>query len=136
MKRSHEHARTLLQKAQDDQYVFNRLADDSAAPLWSLGFHAQQAIEKAIKAVLTVNAVEYPRTHNLAMLLQLLQLQAVPLPPGAEDLPGLTPFGVVFRYDDTMEDEEIVLDRQWTSACIERTIMWAEAIIVKAEQDH
>lgn len=35
-------------------------------------FHAQQAAEKAIKGVLTLVGVEFPKTHNLAALRDLL----------------------------------------------------------------
>lgn len=37
------------------------------------GFHAQQAVEKAFKAVLDIREIGYPKTHNLLMLLDLLK---------------------------------------------------------------
>ena len=37
-----------------------------------LCFHAQQAAEKSIKAVLIYSAVDIPYTHNLQMLLDLM----------------------------------------------------------------
>ena len=30
-----------------------------------LCFHAQQAVEKALKAVLIINNISYPKTHNI-----------------------------------------------------------------------
>ena len=48
-----EHARALLARARDDLYVVRRLRTDPDAPGWVLGFHAQQAVEKALKAVLS-----------------------------------------------------------------------------------
>ena len=33
--------------------MLRRLAQDPNSPTWGLGFHAQQAVEKALKAVLT-----------------------------------------------------------------------------------
>ena len=47
-----EAARRLFTKARDDRYIVARLADDPMAPAWAVGFHAQQAVEKALKAVL------------------------------------------------------------------------------------
>lgn len=47
-----DYARALLARAADDRYVAALLAGNADAPLWVLGFHAQQAVEKAIKAVL------------------------------------------------------------------------------------
>jgi HEPN domain-containing protein len=33
-----------------------------------VGFHAQQATEKALKAWLTILGIPYPRTHDLSLL--------------------------------------------------------------------
>ena len=52
MNSSAEYAVALLRRAVGDQYVVERLAADAQAPAWVLGFHAQQAVEKALKAVL------------------------------------------------------------------------------------
>ena len=50
------------------------------ALLEALCFHAQQAAEKAIKAVLVRHDVEAPRTHSIRALLDLLPSQ-VDAPP-------------------------------------------------------
>ncbi|MDZ4254594.1 MAG: HEPN domain-containing protein [Sulfuritalea sp.] len=94
-----DYARALLDKARDDGYVLKTLAIDAAAPDWILGFHAQQAVEKALKTVLASQGVEYPRTHNLAMLMELLRRQKLEPPPDGDELGRLTPFGVALRYD-------------------------------------
>ena len=73
-----EHARALLARVRDDLYVVRRLGAEADAPGWVLGFHAQQGVEKALKAVLSEIGVEYPRTHNLVMLLELLRAAGVP----------------------------------------------------------
>jgi HEPN domain-containing protein len=71
---------------------------------------AQQAAEKAIKAVLVAADVDFPRTHDLERLLALLprgtRLQAAEL-----DLAGLSGWSVAGRYpgnlpDATFEDAE------------------------------
>ena len=54
MNRSLEHARLLLQKARDDAYLLAACLDDPKMPGWILGFHAQQAVEKTLKAVVKV----------------------------------------------------------------------------------
>jgi HEPN domain-containing protein len=36
-----------------------------------VGFHAQQAVEKSLKAVLSAHGLEFRRTHDLLTLLQL-----------------------------------------------------------------
>jgi HEPN domain-containing protein len=123
MNRSREFAEQLLQKARDDRHVLERLAGDAEAASWTVGFHAQQAVEKAIKAVLSASGVEYPRTHNLAILMGLLKGSR---PPDAADLPRLTPYGVLMRYDAPSAEEGASLDRAWASACIRRTLQWAQ----------
>ncbi len=122
-----EAARRLLAKARDDRYVVARLADDPMAPSWAMGFHAQQAVEKALKAVLAGHGVEHPLTHNLAMLLAKLAEEGLPAPPDAARLPELTPFGTAARYDDLEEPQEMRLDRDWVCGCVDRTLSWAEA---------
>ena len=131
MNQFHEHADRLLKKALGDQYVYQQLKDDPDAPLWSLGFHAEQAVEKSIKAVLTSKSIEYPRTHNIAMLLELCSQNEIDLPPDSNKLPELTPFGVALRYDDVII-EEIPMDRNEVSRWIESTSNWAKNILSSA----
>jgi hypothetical protein len=61
-----------MEKAAGDERILFRLIDDEDIPDDGLGFHAQQAVEKMIKAVLAHNDVSYERTHNIAYLLTLL----------------------------------------------------------------
>jgi HEPN domain-containing protein len=89
------HAETLLRKSADDRAVL----DHALAPA-ILGFHAQQACEKLLKALLTERGCEYPRTHDLAVLEQLLERHDGPLPALAVSLPLLTDYAVPYRYDD------------------------------------
>jgi len=119
-----EHARALLARVRDDLYVVRRLGAEADAPGWVLGFHAQQGVEKALKAVLSEIGVEYPRTHNLVMLLELLRAAACPLPPDAEEFGLLVPFGVAFRYEEFVGDEPRV-DAARFESVVTRTIDWA-----------
>ena len=73
-----------------------------SGPYDAVCFHAQQAAEKALKALLALADAPIPRTHNL----EDLQAQCLELPPvtsasGLEalDLSELTPFAVEARYD-------------------------------------
>ena len=130
MNRSHEYALVLLQKARDDLYVLERLATDANVPTWSMGFHAQQAAEKSLKAVLTAKSVDFPRTHNLALLLDLLSGQNLPLPPDSQDLPQWTPYGATLRYDLAPEgDVEQAFDRTHAAEMVRRTIAWAQGML-------
>ena len=63
-----------------------------------LCFDAQQAAEKAIKAVLLKLAVRFPYHHDLAELLDLVQKASEPIPKTVRDASRLTRFAVVTRY--------------------------------------
>ena len=130
MNRSPEHARLLLRKAREEASLLNRWVEDESVPAWLMGFHAQQAVEKALKAVLAGRGLEYPLTHSLSWLLDLVHQQAIEGPPDAAEIPRLTSFGTTFRYADDLEGEtELLLDRAWAAACVSRTIRWAESVL-------
>ena len=102
-----EHARMMLKLARDDLATFEILVNSSESPVASLGFHAQQAVEKALKSWLSLIGMNYPPTHNLRTLFDLLEDQGVADAAGFHDLAILTPFAVQFRYgafQDSGED--------------------------------
>jgi len=135
MNRSHEYGLVMFEKGQEDLYVFERLANDPQAPPAAVGFHAQQAVEKFLKAVLSSRAVTYPRTHDLAMLLDLLRDHALPLPPHASQLPVLSPYGARLRYDRPLPAEDIApLDRQWAHTCVREVRAWAERLLAEQKK--
>ena len=94
-----DQARLLQRKAAQDLAVLDRLLDDPAIDDETLGYHAQQAAEKLIKALLALHGHDYPRSHNIGLLLDLLASLSIPLPELFEAVQTLTPFGTVFRYD-------------------------------------
>jgi len=61
------------------------------------GFHAQQAVEKTLKAWLALSGVEYPRTHDISLLLSVLRLQEQDV-DDYDDLLEFNPYAVQFRY--------------------------------------
>ncbi len=103
MDRSLEHARGLLERARGDLATFECLSGDPAVPFWSAGFHAQQAVEKAIKAAIAFRGVEYPFTHDIQRLLEILKQEGGGSPPEEGLLPSLTPYAVAARYDDALD---------------------------------
>lgn len=92
----------LLHKARQDELVVERLLSHRDVDDDTLGFHAQRAAEKLLKAALAVRGLDYPRTHNLGALVELLSKAGVTLPEGLTDIDRLTPFGTVFRYDEVL----------------------------------
>lgn len=95
-----EEALRLLRLAQRDQETFEILAAAGDNAHAATGFHAQQAVEKALKALLCLRDIDFPRTHDLESLLNRLA-DSGPLPPvSTTRLRPLTPYAVDFRYDD------------------------------------
>ncbi len=113
-----------MEKAAGDEKILIRLIDDEDIPDDGLGFHAQQAVEKMMKAVLTHNDVTYERTHNIAYLLTLLDEAELPRPEHADDLPNLSPWAGEFRYTRVAD---AVPGRQEMRTLVEQTRAWAEA---------
>jgi hypothetical protein len=108
-----DQALLLLGKAAQDQAVLERLINDPAINDDTLGFHAQQAAEKLLKAL---GGHTYPRSHNIGPLIDLLAEVGVTLPGELLAVETLTPFATVFRYDDLPLEES--LERQAWSPLI------------------
>lgn len=117
-------AQLLMEKAAGDETILLRLIDEDDIPDDGLGFHAQQAVEKMIKAVLAHNDVSYERTHNIAYLLTLLDDASIPKPDKADNLPNLSPWAAEFRY---ARQPEAVPDRPEMRSLVEQTKAWAKA---------
>ena len=66
--------------------------------LEDLCFEAQQAAEKALKAVLIGRGVEFPYVHDLARLLSLLEEEGEAIPTAVRKAGKLTPYALITRY--------------------------------------
>ncbi len=95
-----EMVRVLLHKAAQDEAVLKTLVVDSKFDDETVGFHAQQAVEKLLKAWLVHLGVDYPKVHRLETLLDVLEANGKALPGELSGVNRLTPFATVFRYDD------------------------------------
>jgi hypothetical protein len=67
-----EFVRDWLKKADNDLKAAQLLLDAPEAPVDTICFHAQQAAEKVLKGLLTARSIEFPKTHSLLLLLDLL----------------------------------------------------------------
>lgn len=98
--RQHEQAVLFVKKALDDLQLLDEVLSSKKVSDDIFGFHAQQATEKFLKALLSEHALSFPRTHNLRLLMDLLSDAGYTLPANLADLDQLTPFGTLFRYED------------------------------------
>ena len=121
-----EEALRLLRLARRDRTTLTLLAGIAEAPMASLGFHAQQATEKALKAVSVSRGIEAKRTHDLVALAKML-LEVVGVTPFTlEEVRQLNPFAVEYRYEDELgsglsPDELVEL--------VERVMEWADSCV-------
>lgn len=99
MKRPEDLARRFLALADRDIRAFRKLSDDLEIDDEIIGFHAQQAVEKCLKAVLAMHCIEQRKTHDLQLLIELLIQNNLPCPPLREGIDALGPFAVELRYD-------------------------------------
>jgi HEPN domain-containing protein len=119
-------AETLLELARRDQRAFRTLASDPAIHDSICGFHAQQAVEKALKAVLAHSGVVHRRTHDIAELLDLVSDSGLAAPPSADRLDELNPYAVEYRYGLI---EPSGLDRSETERALADALDWAAHLL-------
>ena len=120
-----EVAQLLLQKAREDLSAARVLVATEDQADHVIGFHLQQAIEKALKAILALRAIEIPRTHDLAYLTELLGNLEIEVPATVASSDWLTPWGVLFRYDDNPDG----LDRDKALEAAKAAIDLAEELL-------
>jgi HEPN domain-containing protein len=94
-----EEAQRMLTVAEIDLKALRNMLDPELFEDSVFGFHAQQAVEKVLKAWLSLYGLAYPKTHDLRFLMNLLQAQARVDCERFAELADLTDFAVQFRYD-------------------------------------
>ena len=87
-----------IQKAEDDYHTVNLLQQSQTASKDIICFHAQQCIEKYLKAWLQETNVRFVKTHNLKELLDLIVPTIPTWRAWQTDLSTLSRHAVDFRY--------------------------------------
>lgn len=116
-------ARVLHRRAQDDATAVSEFAGNPRIADSVIGLHAQQAIEKAMKAVMALRGLSVPRTHDLDLLAERLEAAGVELPVHRDRLDELTAYAGPLRYEDLLGTEP--LDRQGVDALVEDVLDWS-----------
>ena len=116
-------AALLLRKGREDETVVAKLIDDAQIADAVIGFHAQQAVEKALKAILVAHGHSFPWTHDLRHLLERLDAAGIAVPEGAREVRWLSPWAVEFRYGETIDE---ALDRAGALSLVREVLSWAE----------
>ena len=98
-------ARMLIRAAERDIAALRFMGGSDEITDEVFGFHVQQATEKMLKAHLALLGVEYPLTHNIEALLDLLAERGIPPEPFGK-LIDYTPYAVEFRYQGIGPDAD------------------------------
>jgi HEPN domain-containing protein len=94
-----EYISKWLYRANEDIAVINNLYQtDPVYYSSTICFHAEQAVEKFLKAFLVYNNVDFPRTHDVDFF--LMECKKIDSPDFDLDLDSLADFGVDIRYPD------------------------------------
>ncbi len=111
-----------LKKADLDLQAARLLCAGELDDYFVSGFHAQQAVEKYIKAFLVRHQIEFPKTHDIGRLRQLVARRDATLAERLERADVLTPYGVDMRYPEEFEvisqkqAEQAVTLAEWVKA--------------------
>lgn len=121
-------AHVMLARAEDDLLAARNMLDSECFTDRVFGFHAQQAVEKLLKAWLWARDCEPPLTHNLSTLVKLLIDSGLESAQPFRRLCDLTDYAVIYRYSqDTVVEE---LDRLAVVADVEALSMHVRKSIV------
>jgi HEPN domain-containing protein len=104
--KDNEHAHMMLNMARRDLKALEGMKDPEIFVVEIFGFHAQQAVEKALKAWLSAAGAAYPKIHDLEELFALLKDHGATVPAEYLALLDLTDFAIQFRYDSYADCED------------------------------
>jgi HEPN domain-containing protein len=113
-----EHDRVLavvrewVGKAENDlKNAAYTLQMDKECPTDTVCFHAQQCVEKYLKALLVLKGIDFPKTHDVSRVIALLPSRlSVDLTP--EEQGRLTSYATVTRYPGDYEPISIAEARK------------------------
>lgn len=107
-----------LEKADSDLLCIENNVAASRVPWDAVVFHAQQAGEKVLKALLVAAGAPVPRTHDLVALLSLLRSAGFDIAGARRDIEILSRFGAAVRYPDPVYSPTEEDGRETTAAAL------------------
>jgi HEPN domain-containing protein len=122
-------AEVLLTKAEEDLLTLQVVVGEKTVVDRNVGLHAEQAVEKALKAVLTAAGIRAKGTkHSIDMLIELLA-ERFEVPDWLDEARSLSPFAGVIRYAEVPLDQP--LNREATVPLVQRTLEWCKERIAE-----
>ncbi|MCL4844882.1 MAG: HEPN domain-containing protein [Bryobacteraceae bacterium] len=99
--------RQWVRKAEHDLEAARRImAVEEGCPFDAACFHCQQAVEKYLKALLTLEGIPAPRTHDLEQLILLIP-ESGWLEVPVSTLAAMNPYAVEVRYADDWREPQL-----------------------------
>jgi HEPN domain-containing protein len=129
-----EASRTLARKAMGDATAAREFAGNSDITDEIIGFHAQQAIEKWLKAIIAGRGESFEHTHDLRRLVRVAAHDLGNAPFDVDAVIALTQYSAPLRYEDLLDAEP--LDREATISLVDEVRKWAEDTIKDAEESN
>lgn len=109
-------SRTLARKATSDAIAAREFAGNTDITDEIIGFHAQQAIEKWLKAIIAARGESFEHTHDLRRLVHVAAHDLGNAPFDVDAVVALTQYSAPLRYEDLLDAES--LDREATVSLV------------------
>jgi HEPN domain-containing protein len=119
-------ARSNLARAREGLHIAGVYFED-------LCFDAQQAAEKALKALLIHRGVQFPYVHDLAELLGLVEQAGQEVPDEVRQVARLTRYAVLTRYPGLVEPVTVE-EYEEAVAVAEEVVRWAQGVISRGTE--
>ncbi len=126
--------REWVQKAEGDYQVAKREIRAENAVYDAVCFHAQQCVEKYLKAWLVENSRSFPRTHDLVVLFDLCKNEVSELTPHRASLAFLTTFAIAFRYPGEQATEDDAREAVQTMETLRALIRWRLGVPIEPHE--
>jgi HEPN domain-containing protein len=119
-----DYVQEWIREAEGDLRAAAHLLSLQQEDYFVVAFHAQQAAEKFLKALLVRYQIPFPKTHDIDRLLDLLRPVVPELKDKLASSGDLTPYGVEFRYpDQPAVDEETARQAVETARSVRDTVI-------------
>jgi HEPN domain-containing protein len=120
-----------MQRAEED-WLLARSALRRKVPLiYGTTFHAQQCVEKYLKALLLSCRQPFPRTHDLIALYDLCMRNSISVPIDQDKLERLAAYAVQVRYPG---EDPTLNEAQEAVQIAQEVRRWARAVLLPSSQ--
>ncbi|PWR70019.1 HEPN domain-containing protein [Methanospirillum lacunae] len=119
-----EESAALIRLGHDD-LIAAKILFEKDGPSSIICFHAQQTVEKGLKAVLIRKGTPIRKIHDLVELTELIQDLSLTLPVDGDMVALLNLYAVKARYDDTITD---TLSPEEAIEIAKKVIEWSELV--------